>query len=252
MRWKWRRTILGGVIGAHREGRVVEGRVSITVYGLASYPYLSSLAHIVREPRLDRLDMSDAREPELELDEYGRDGNGIIRSNRPTYEGLGIRCINFLLLFFYLLLFGGAVTGIALPCIWPNQQIPLLITVLIFVLVVVLHLLVKILGKVCVQGYLLYPVAPKYIYMISDGVLLFMLVGVGAAYVLDTVLSDAPVANAILPMLGCWVSAVAMLINWHLVWRVTYEGPALPPKVTIVGPDTSWDDFTSELQESGF
>ena len=185
-----------------------------------------------------------------ELDEYGRDEEGILRSHEPVYDGLGVRCINFLLFFFYVLLSGAGITGIVLPCIWPNMPLPILITFIITVAVAVLHILVKVLGKVCVRGYLLYPVQPKWAYQVSDGVLLFMTIGVVAAYILDNSVGNGP--NPIMPMLGSWIATVIMLINLHLVWRITYEGPALPPPVKYVERDTTWEDFTNRLQEKGF
>ena len=185
-----------------------------------------------------------------ELDEYGKDEDGILRSHEPPYDGLGIRCINFLLFFFYILLFAGGITGIALPCIWPNVFFPIIITFAIVVVVPVLHLVVKILGKVFVQGYLLYPMQPKWVYQVGDGMLIFIIVGVIAAFVLDMLFSGGP--NPILPMLGSWVVSIVMLINLHLIWRITYEGPALPPPVNYKEEETPWQDFQDRLREKGF
>lgn len=185
-----------------------------------------------------------------ELDEYGKDEDGILRSHEPPYDGLGIRCINFLLFFFYILLFAGGITGIVLPCIWPNVFFPIIITFAIVIVVPVLHLLVKILGKVCVPGYLLYPVKPKWLYQVGDGVLIFMMAGVIAAFVLDMLFSGGP--NPIMPMLGSWVVSIVMLINLHLIWRITYEGPNKPPPVEFYEKKDPWGDFVERLGEDGF
>lgn len=185
-----------------------------------------------------------------DLDEEGNDEEGVFRSHEPVYDGIGIRCINFLLFILYAVLTGGAITGIVLPCVWPNTPIPIIISFAIAVVLTVVHLSVKILGKACINGLLLYPMSPKWFYQVTDGVLVFMLVGVVASFVLDLVVGSGP--TVVMPMLGCWVVGVAMLINFHLVWRITYEGPAAPPDVKFVERDTRWEDFRNSLSQNGF
>lgn len=166
------------------------------------------------------------------LDEDGRDENGIFQSYKPYYDRLGVRCVNFLLFFWYTILLAGAITGIALPCIWPNTPGPVLATFLIVIGVVVLHFLLKIVNKACNANFLLYPVQPKYMYMIADGVLAFTLISVVAAYVVDTI--NGKGASPIVPMIGAWVTAIGMIVNWHMIWRITYEGPAPPPPIEYI------------------
>jgi hypothetical protein len=167
-----------------------------------------------------------------EIDEYGKDKDGIFRSHEPIYDGVGIRCINFLLFGFYILLFAVSVTGIVLPCVFPNTPIPIIITFAIVIVVTALHAAVKIIGKVCIKGYLLYPIKPKWIYQVADGALVFTVVAVIAAFILDIVVGSGP--RIIMPMIGSWTAALVMLINFHLVWRITYEGPTAPPPVVFV------------------
>lgn len=181
-----------------------------------------------------------------ELDEDGKDEEGILRSHWPIYDRIGIRCINFLLFGFYFLMSAGGVAGIVLPTIWPNFGWPVLISFIIVALLIVLHITIMVVGKVTIPGYLLYPVSPKWIYMVSDGVLVFMLVGTIAAFVLNPL-------SPILPMITAWVVTVAGLIQLHKVWRITYEGPELPPPVEYVDPPgTAWRKFREGLEKSGF
>jgi len=185
-----------------------------------------------------------------DLDEDGKDEKGVFRSHEPIYDRIGIRCINFLLFILYIVLILGAITGIVLPCIWPNTPTPIIISFALSVSLTAVHLIVKILGKVLVKGYLLYPIRPKWFYQVVDGVLVFVLIGVVAAFVLDTTTGNG--ATVIMPMIGCWVVGIAMMINFHMVWRITYEGPSAPPDVKYVERDTTWEDFRNGLAENGF
>lgn len=183
---------------------------------------------------------------ERELDEDGKDEDGIFRSHEPIYDRVGVRCINFLLLFMYGVLAIAGIAGIVLPPIFPNLGWPIMITFFIDIGITVLHFLVMGLGKGLVPGYLLYPIQPKWLYQIVDGIMFFMLIGVIASYILASL-------SPIVPMLGAWVLTVAMLINFHKVWRITYDGPADPPPVKFVDPPgTAWRKFRDGLEESGF
>lgn len=185
-----------------------------------------------------------------DLDTEGNDDDGVFRSHEQVYDRTGIRCVNFLLLILYVLLTGGAIFGIVLPCLFPNTPIPIMVSFGIALGLTAIHFAIKILAKVCIGGFLLYPMQPKWFYQFTDGVLVFMFVGVSATFVLDTVVGNG--ATVIMPMLGCWVVGVVMLVNFHLVWRVTYEGAAAPPDVKYVERDTRWEDFRNSLKENGF
>ena len=187
-----------------------------------------------------------------DLDEEGKDDEGVLRSHVPTYDRLGVRCINFLLLGFYIVLFSASIAGIVLPCIWPNMTIPIILTFSILCAVVLLHFLVKILGKACIKGYLLYPVSPKIAYQLLDGVLLFLVIGVAANFVLDLTSKSNNGPTVIAPMVGCWLVSVAMIVNLNLIWKLTYNGPAPPPPVKYVAEDTFWDDLRTDLNKNGF
>ena len=48
---------------------------------------------------------------------------------------------------------------------------------------------------------------------------LFPRIVVIAAFALDIIVGNGP--TVIMPMLGCWVVGIAMMINFHMVWRIT-------------------------------
>lgn len=124
------------------------------------------------------------------------------------------KCININKIFFflYIALFGWGVASFLLIPIHANIEWPIALALVYNITIFVVHFGIIAIGTTLVPNFVYYPVRPWELYVLVDGVMFFVLVGVVASYLLSSI-------SSVVPLVGTWLLLGALCIN---IWKL-YE-----------------------------
>lgn len=138
-----------------------------------------------------------------------------LQNLKPLLDRIGARNVNIFLFLLYLAFWGWGFAGFLFIPSNPNIDWPISHALAYGIVFPLSHFLIIGIGATLVPDYVYYPVEPKWVYMIADGVIFFVLVGIVASYILD------PISSTV-PLVGMYVLLIMLLINlwklYSLVW----------------------------------
>ena len=133
---------------------------------------------------------------------------------RPLLDRIGARNVNIFLGLVYVLLWAWGIAALLWLPIHANVEWPISHALAYCIGIAVIHFGLIAIGSTLVPNYVYYPVEPKWIYMITDGVIFFALVGVVTSYLLSPISSS-------LPVYGTYAMILAMMVNIWKLWELT-------------------------------
>ena len=137
-------------------------------------------------------------------------------------ERIGAKTTNTFIAAIYSTLWVFGLVAFLLIPINPNTDWPIALALMYNIIVSLVHFGFISIGSTLVPGYVYYAVHPKFLFIATDGIMFFALVGVIASY------SISPNSSTI-PLVGTWITLVALAIQLWKLYRLVKGGEKLLP-----------------------
>lgn len=146
---------------------------------------------------------------------------------RPLLDRIGAKNVNIGLAVIYILMVAWGVTALVMVPANVNIEWPIVHAFAYTLGIALVHFGLIAAGTTLVPNYTYYPVRPQWLFMITDGVMFFAIVGVVASFILNA-------TSSAVPLFGTWFLIIGLCVNLWKLWELTF-GSQQPKSDSVLG-----------------